>query len=205
MEMEAEGTREIDLAGNVVADVSLAFEGLPERITVPVYGAGDGDSPVQLMQLRFVDAMVPRIRNFLIRSWQLLRWEYIYRHVQSGWKSYPEWDDRVAYYSGKISKQIPLFTRGEYLPLLYCLGTDHGEKETVRIRTSSGVDYPLQFMDQGEAGRFMEWLLYVSTLPGARDRLSLPGIGNYTLLLGDQPLTPEMVSSMRYLKVMPVY
>ncbi len=205
MEMEAEGTREIDLAGNVVADVSLAFEGLPERITVPVYGAGDGDSPMQLIQLRFVDVRVPRIPEIPDQIMATLEMEYIYRHVQSGWKSYPEWDDRVAYYSGKISKQIPLFTRGEYLPLFYCLGTDHGERETVRIRTSSGVDYPLQFMDQGEAGRFMEWLLYVSSMPGARDRLPLPEIGNYTLLLGDQPLTPEMVSSMRYLKVMPVY
>jgi hypothetical protein len=205
IEMEAEGTREIDLAGNVVADVSLAFKGFPERVTIPVYGAEDGDSPLQLLQLRFVDVRVPRIEELPDQITATLEMEYIYRHVKSGWKSYPEWDDRVAYYSGKTSKQITLFTREEYLPTLFCVGTDHEETEVIRIRSSMGIDYPLQFMDHGEAGRFLEWLMHVSSLPGVTDQSLLPEVGSYILLLGDQPLTPEMVSTINYLKIMPVY
>ncbi|MCK4745981.1 MAG: hypothetical protein KAT15_03060, partial [Bacteroidales bacterium] len=36
LEIEEEGTREIDLTGNVIADVSLEFDGFPERITIPL-------------------------------------------------------------------------------------------------------------------------------------------------------------------------
>ncbi len=36
--------------------------------------------------------------------------DYIYRNVVSGQKTFPEWDDRVRYYSGTVSKRVPLFT-----------------------------------------------------------------------------------------------
>ncbi len=116
IEMEAEGTREIDLAGNVVADVSLAFEGFPERVTLPVYGSEGEDSPRQISRLNFVDVVVPRIMDLPDFIMATLEMDYIYRHVESGWKSYQEWDDRVAYYSGRLSKQIALFNRDQYLP-----------------------------------------------------------------------------------------
>ena len=129
IEMEAEGSRGIDLAGNVLADVSLAFEGFPERITLPVYSSDGEDAPRELSRLSFMDVLVPRIRDLPDPIMATLEMEYIYRHVESGWKSYQEWDDRVAYYSGKVSKKIALFNKAEYLPGLCGIGTDEEGKE----------------------------------------------------------------------------
>jgi len=205
LEMEAEGTREIDLAGNVLADVSLLFDAFPEKIAMPLYSDSSGDAPLHLSQLRFVDVMVPRIKDVPESIIATLEMEYIYRHVESGWKSYPEWDDRVSYYSGRVTKTVTLFTRDEYLPLLYCLGIEEDGGSAVKIRTERAIDYPLRFMDYGEASRFLEWLsgrVLASGEPGP----SLPVVvGTNTLLLGEQPLSAALISSMKDLKVIPVY
>ncbi|MCP4314401.1 MAG: hypothetical protein GY790_24365 [Bacteroidetes bacterium] len=200
IEMEAEGTREIDLAGNVVADVSMAFAGFPEIITQPVYPAGNGTSP---SQLTFMNVMVPRISTAPDSIMVTLEIEYVYRHVKAGWKSYQEWDDRVVYYSGKVSKPISLFKKDEYLPLLYKLGT--GESETLKVNSASGITYPLQFINYHEALRFLEWLTGRASLPGDPDMALPVEIGESTLMRGDQPLTPAMVSSMKNLRVLPKY
>ena len=44
--MEAEGTREVDLTGNVTADVSLQFEGFPELVMVPVFASDEAGNTV---------------------------------------------------------------------------------------------------------------------------------------------------------------
>ncbi len=211
LDMEAEGCREIDLAGNVVVDVSLEFEGFPERITLPVYASGNGDFP---LKLSFADVMVPRMKDAPDSIMATLEMEYIYRHVESGWKSYQEWDDRVAYFSGKVSKQVPLFCRDDYLPPLYCLGSEEKEAEAIRVRSASGMDYPLQFLNYREAQRFLDALRGRASAQGDPDRVSTQAdpeirmpvvIGDCSLLYGDQPLTRAMVSSMKNLRVLPVY
>ena len=50
--------------------------------------------------------------------------DYVFRNVISGQKTFPEWDDRVKYYNGSVSKTIPLFTSDDYVPDFYCIGTD---------------------------------------------------------------------------------
>lgn len=201
--MEAEGCREIDLAGNVVVDVALEFEGFPERITQPVYAAGSGDFP---LTLSFADVMVPRIKDAPDSIMATLEMEYVYRHVESGWKSYQEWDDRVAYYNGKVSKQVSLFCRDDYLPPLYCLGSEKQEAEAIRVRSASGIDYPLQFLNYREAQRFLDALRgRASTQADPAGALTEVVIGDCSLLYGDQPLTRAMVSSMKNLRVLPVY
>ena len=203
--METEGNREIDLAGNVVADVSLAFEAYPERVTFPVYTSFGEDLPLQLSGLRFADIRIPRLSDLPDSIMATLKMEYIYRHVESGWKSYQEWDDRVAYYSGKLSKEVSLFHKGEYLPPLYCLGTEGEGKEVLKIRSFSGVDYPLQFLDYSEASRFLEWLSALSSAPD-RENIGIPiKAGNHTFIYEDKLLNPEMLFSLPELKVMPVY
>lgn len=193
--MEAEGNREIDLSGNVIADVSLAFAAYPEKVALPVYTFSDEDLPFQLSDLRFADLMVPRISELPDTIMANLKVEYIYRHVESGSKSYQEWDDRVAYYSGKLSKEVNLFHKSEYLPSLYCLGTEGEGKGVLKIRSLSGVDYPLQFRDYIEASRFLEWLLINGS----------PKVGNHTLIFEGQALNPALVLSLSELKVMPVH
>jgi len=212
--MEAEGTREIDLAGNVLADVSLTFEGFPERITLPVYGADGVDFP-HLSGLNFVDVYVPRLRDLPDPLMATLTMEYIYRHVESGWKSFQEWDDRVAYYSGRVSKEIQLLKKEDYLPQLYCLGSETEGEEAIKIRSSSGVMYPLQFIGYQEAGRFLEWLLNFGQGPGEQAQGQAQGqgqgqsqqieAGSYTLMWDGEVLTSQMLTSLVKLKVVPVF
>ena len=52
-----------------------------------------------------------------------LKMYYVFRHVINGQKTFPEWDDRVKYYRGRVSKTVPLFTNNDYVPDFYCIGT----------------------------------------------------------------------------------
>lgn len=196
IEMEAEGNREIDLAGNVLAEVALKFEAFPERVFIPVFSAPGEAFPPLLMELRPEDILVPRIKELPDSIMATLEMEYIYRHVKTGWKSYQEWDDRVAYYKGRVEKQVLLFNKSDYLPLLYCLGTDGEEKETLKIRTASGKEYPLQFFGYREANRFLKWLQLKD---------SVHKTGANTLLWNGQSITSEMLLSIKELKVIPRY
>lgn len=208
LEMETEGCREIDLAGNVVADVSMEFEGFPEKVVQPLYSAVNGDP---FPQLSFMDVILPRLEDAPDSIMAILEMEYVYRHVESGWKTFQEWDDRVAYYSGRVRKPVLLFHKSEYLPSLYCLGVENkGSKEreewALRVRSASGAEYPLQFLDHREARRFLDWLYGAALAPGGVDRVGLPfEIGDCSLLWGDQPLTQAMLSSMKKLGVVLVY
>ena len=198
IEVEEEGTREIDLTGNVIADVSLEFEGFPERLTLPVF-TGDGNWGEEVIAVRFMDVLVPRMEEAPDTLFAQLQMDYIYRHVAAGWKTYQEWDDRVEYYSGNLSRAIPLFTRKEYLPTLFALETGPGGQGALKIRTNHGMDYSLQFKDYPDASRFMEWLL------ASGDDSDMPVvIGTNTLLLDGIPLTKQKLSGID-IKVVPVY
>lgn len=199
--VEEEGTREIDLTGNIMADVSLEFEGFPERIAIPLFaGEGmEGDRTPTVAALRFVDVVVPRIEEAPDSIEAVLTFEYIYRHVQSGWKTFQEWDDQVEYYSGRISRSVTLFSRQEYVPLFYRIGTDTGSEESVKFRRQDGKEYLLQFKDYSDASRFMEWL---ESMP-SRGKDSI-AIGNTQLLYQQEPLTPERFTDAP-LKVAPVF
>lgn len=205
IEMEAEGSRETDLSGNVLADVSLQFEAFPEKITLPVFTAPGEAYPPGITGLSFVDILVPRIKELPDSIMASLKMEYIYRHVRSGWKSFQEWDDRVDYYSGEVRKQLVLFNRSDYTPSLYCLGTDEKEKRAIKIRSVSGMDYPLQFVDYRYAARFLEWLLLQAGGEPAQKTSKTIKAAGFTLLWNGQHLTREMIQTMKELKVLPVY
>jgi len=207
--IEEEGTREIDLSGNVIADVSLEFAGFPERLTIPLFsgekqdGVRAGGSVVAA--LKFVDVLVPRMEDAPDTIKAVLELDYVYRHVQSGWKTYQEWDDQVEYYTGTVKKEIPLFTKKDYLPWFYCIGTEHPQKRAMKIRTGAGKEYPLQFKDYSDASRFFMWLV---DLPGRGDEPASGQaikIGNNTLLFNGKPVTRDQVISEADLKVLPVY
>lgn len=197
--VEEEGTREIDLTGNVIADVTLEFEGFPERITIPLFaGQGpDGPGARGVAALKYVDVLVPRMEEAPDTIKGLLQLDYIYRHVQSGWKTYQEWDDRVEYYSGIVKKEIPLFTKKEYLPTFYTIGTEITEKTTMKVRTETGIEYPLQFKDFTDASRFYNWLRGLTEKEGIM-------IGKNTLLFDGAPVIPGQIDKEE-MKVMPVY
>ena len=200
--IEEEGTREIDLTGNVTVDVSMEFDGFPERIAIPLFLGEDqgGNSPAEVTSLRFVDVLVPRLDEAPDTLFAMLNLEYVYRHVQSGWKTFAEWDDRVEYYSGSIKKQVTLFLKEDYLPVFYCIGIDHPDRAHVKIRKETGKEYLLQFKDYTDASRVMEWL---ERLAGKNSGEPLH-IGNASLWFNGKSLTPDQITG-NAMKVMPVY
>ena len=198
MIMEAEGTREVDLCGNVTADVSLVFDGFSETVMVPVF-VGAGSGALELSALNFINMDVPAMADAPDTLYAILSLDYIYRHVQSGWETFAEWDDKVEYYQGMVSKKVPLFLKNDYLPRLFCIGTDQGEKHALKFRKSPKKEYLLQFRNYRDASRFLEWLQ-----DPARRPTDPVFIGSNKLLYKDSPITPGEVLGNQ-LKVLPVY
>jgi hypothetical protein len=200
IEMEEEGTREIDLTGNVMADVQLRFDGFPEKLAVPIFETNGEELPglPRVKGLILKEVLVPWMKEAPDTLRALLQVEYIYRHVQAGWKTFQEWDDQVEYYSGTLEKEISLFTRSEYVPAFYGIGTRSGGSGGLRVRSRNGNEYPLQFGSYQEASQFRDWLY---TLEG-------PGpvrCSGYTLLYGATPLRTEKLTEGIEMKVMPVF
>ena len=196
--IEEEGTREVDLTGNVVADVSLLFDGFPEIVMVPVFTV-DEDGTVELSALNFEDVVVPAMSDAPDTLYADLTLDYIYRHVASGWLTFAEWDDKVEYYQGSIDKKVPLFLKKDYLPRFFCIGTEHGGKNALKFRKTPEKEYLLQFRDYHDASRFLEWLQNPS-----RIQSDPVFIGSNKLLYKGEPVTPDEVLE-NHLKVVPVY
>lgn len=200
LEIESEGTRETDLTGNVIADISLAFAGFPEIVVVPVFTdtISNGER-VDFVALRFVDVVVPAMEEAPDTIYANLSLDYIYRHAAGGWKTYAEWDDNVEYYQGHRSKKVPLFLKKDFVPALFCIGTEEGEKYCLKFRKSQGKEYLLQFWDQHDASRFLEWLQSPS-----RSRTDPVRIGENTILYDGAPVTPGEIAENQ-LRVLTVY
>jgi hypothetical protein len=200
--VEEEGTREIDLTGNVIADVSLEFEGFPERIAFPQF-AGE-HSPltgkVSLTGFSFADVMVPRMEEAPDTLTASLTFDYVYRHVQSGDKTFVEWDDQVEYYTGKVNKQIPLFLKRDYIPGFYCIGSERDPNKQLKIKDGGDKEYLLQFVNYQDARRVVE---YLYGLEGA-----IPGevliFGKVSILFEGKTLSQKQAAQGKW-KVMPVY
>ncbi|MCK5737220.1 MAG: hypothetical protein KAH21_12120, partial [Spirochaetaceae bacterium] len=198
MVIEAEGTREVDLTGNVTADVSLVFDGFSEIVMVPVFVSA-GSGALELSALNFIHMDVPAMADAPDTIYAILSLDYIYRHVQLGWETFAEWDDKVEHYQGKVSKKVPLFLKKDYLPRLFCIGTDQGEKHALKFRKSPEKEYLLQFRAYQDASRFLDWL--VDPVRRPTDPVFL---GSNKLFYQGSPITPGEVPANQ-LKVLPVY
>jgi len=196
--IEEEGTREVDLTGNITADISLLFEAFPELVMVPVFTATD-DGSSEFAALNFEDVLVPAMSDAPDTLFAELRLDYIYRHVASGWNTFAEWDDNVEYYQGSHSQQVPLFSRNDYLPHFFCIGTDQGGKDALKFSKSQDKEYLLQFRDRHDASRFLEWLQNPS-----RQQSDPVFIGSSKLLYKGVPITPGEVLAYQ-LKIIPVF
>lgn len=203
IEIFEEGTRGADLAGNLSADVSLQFESFPERVTIPHYSGESRDGVSKVSALNFMDVMVPRMEDAPEAISATLELEYIYRHVESGWKTFQEWDDRVAYYKGSVTREVILFEKHEYAPPIYCIADVSGD-ERLRIWSGTGIQYPLQFNSEAEANQFLEWLIHESMEENSHSHSNIE-IGDYRLMCGSQALTFDSLRNRLRLEVMHVY
>ena len=200
--IEEEGTREIDLTGNVMADVSLEFDGFPERIFIPQFTIEDpfGPGDTSLAAFGFMDILVPQMEEAPDTIFATLSLDYVYRHVNSGRKTFVEWDDQVEYYTGKVEKRIPLFLRKDYLPGFYCIGAQQNPDERLRIREELGKEYLLQFLNYQDASKVALWLEGLGAAPGNESVV----VGKMQFLYQGDILTPSMASGGEW-KVIPVY
>lgn len=196
--IEAEGTREVDLTGNVFADVSLQFDGFPEVVLIPVF-ASDEDGNTVLSTLNFVDVVVPAMSDAPDTIYADLNLYYIYRHVASGWNTFAEWDDKVEYYQGSFGRKVPLLLKKDYLPSFYCIGTGQGSNEALTLRKATDKEYLVQFMDYPKAAAFLEWLQD----PEQKQNDPVIISGNMLLYKGEY-ITPREVMENQ-LEVVPVY
>ena len=192
LEVKEESSRETDLAGNVIAEVNLEFEAMTEKVCVPL---GDG--------LKFIDVLVPRMETVPNEISARLELEYIYRHVESGAKTFQEWDDRVAYYKGRVRREVSLFEREDFVPRIYGIGREEvTDARWIRVRTAEAVEYPLQFLEYDDAVAFFNFLANESgQLTEGSGGIH---VGTNTLLYGDEPLKPGMLPEGGF-KVMAVF
>ena len=166
---------------------------------------------MKLSGLSFVDVSVPRMEKAPEKIMATLKMDYVYRHVESGSRTFQEWDDRVAYYSGTLTRQVPLFQRHEYVPGLYGIGQDGDPKELLKVRNPAGTDYPLQFREHGEASAFLDWLARELTDADGPAEGGPVTIGIWELRFEGKPLTrPQQGTGMPdeagiALRVLPVY
>ena len=205
IEMEEEGTREIDLTGNIIADVSLEFDQFPEVLSV---FSGLSDSTGKLndpdkLKVQYTEVVVPLMADIKDTIYADLTINYVYRNVGHGRRTFPEWDDRVKYYSGIVRKTVPLFTIRDYVPDFYCIGTNKIVKEMLKIQTADNKSYELKFRSYEEAYNFWEWLMhYLSKNENEENAVK---IGGQTLLFRGKDLTYRQIRGEPGFMVIPCY
>jgi hypothetical protein len=206
IEMEEEGTREIDLTGNIIADVSVSFERFPGVVTV-ITGLNDSTgrySKPEKVRIQLADVMVPLMEDIEDTIYAELRMDYIYRNVVNGDRTFPEWDDRIRYIRGSVKEMIPVLTARDYVPGFFCIGSVGGSglPEMIRIE-SPGSSYPLIFRSYGEALSFYNWLTWYFT-----DRhYATEGVkpGGYELKYRGSDLSGKVFTGDASLKLLPYY
>ncbi|MBK8883894.1 MAG: hypothetical protein IPN67_16395 [Bacteroidales bacterium] len=191
IEMEEEGTREIDLTGNILADLSLEFDKFPEILT-DISGIKDStgryNEPDKLT-IKFSETTVPAMETVKDTVFADLTMDYVFRNVINGERTFAEWDDHVRYYNGSVSKRVPLFTSGDFIPDFYCIGNprNNTDRSIVKIVTPAKKEYSVIFRSYKEAQAFYEWLAGFFNTSGNLNKSVT--IGGYRLKFKDDDLT----------------
>lgn len=207
IEMEEEGNREIDLTGNIIADVSLEFDKFPERlysITGLIDSTGKYNNPDKLA-LHYTVVYVPLIREPYDTIRATIKLDFIYRNVVSGRRTFQEWDDRIKYFKGTVEDTIPFMSKSDFMPHFYCIGneTEPGNPDYVKIETSPGELYLLKFRTYEEASGFYYWLRSYFSQQANREKSIM--IGEQTLKFRGSDLTYNKAVMGSGIRVLPYY
>jgi hypothetical protein len=207
IEMEEEGIREIDLTGNVTADVSLEFDRYPEILT-GIIGLKDStgrfNEPDRLT-IRYTDVVIPMMEEIMDTIYAELRMDYIFRNVLNGSRTFPEWDDRIKYYTGSVTKTIPLFSAHDYVPHFYCIGNDNGadKRDVIKIASSENKVYSMIFRTSSEASAFYDWIIHY--IRKTENKAKVVKIGGQTLKFMDSDLTGNLIEDYSRFRIIPYY
>jgi hypothetical protein len=164
--MEEEGMREIDLTGNVTADVALKFDENLEfiyKISALKTDAGLYNK-TDALKIVTIPVKLPNLKDAPAEIKAKLTFEYVYRHVKPGRgeRTFFEYDDKVQYYKGKNTKEVTIFKKADYLPQLFYIGKlgpqKSGVPKSLQLKIKDGGSYqPLRFASMLEANEFYKW------------------------------------------------
>lgn len=215
--IEQEGRREIDLCGNVIADINLKFDENIETLTrIEGYKTNEGKyNTPDKMKLELFSVIVPNLNGLPEIIQATLKYEYLYRHIKKGSKTYFEWDDVVEYQYGDTSKNITLFKKKDYIPAFYNINVIGEDKLNSVQRTkilledlNSKDTSEIVFQSLEEARSFLNWLIKFDSLKS--ETQNPIKIDNHKLLIvskcDSKELTPEHLSTIKSkLMVLPYY
>ena len=167
LDLESEGTREIDLSGNVVADVTMQFDPLE----MPVFSIPNltkdtgGFNPPKDVKVIPIHAKIPSVEQ-AGKMTGTLTYTYAYRHVVKNAKTFYEFDDRVQYYTGKVTKKVNVLSLEDVMPAYFGiipLGaamTDPNKRLKIEDPTGAAgfTIADLVFQDEQSANDFLDWL-----------------------------------------------
>jgi hypothetical protein len=216
--IEEEGEREIDLTGNVIANVSCEFK--PEtKYLFSISSLQDDDNQFnkpEKVSVNVLLAQVPKAVAYPEKIQAKLTLTYVYRHVQNfrGQRTYYEWDDKVRYYTGTIHKDVTVFYKKDYLPDFAFIGKKGQDTIGMGSRFQLVMQLPLNqsqlllFQSYQEARSFYTWLTNYAVQEGSLDTQIT--IGGYKLrwLDGDKngPVTKQYLrDSASALLAVPLY
>jgi hypothetical protein len=174
LQLESEGTREIDLAGNVTADVTMEFDAFPEVLYTLSNAKNESEIFLQPSEVHLGETVGFAPKETTIHSIRaMLTYTYAYRHVEKGEKTFYEWDDKVNYVTGTVSKEVTLMKARDILPPFCCLkfqsDTSTGDKNFIKIRNLAGglgvQETNLAFPNQSAANNFIIWLVSYKCSP----------------------------------------
>lgn len=207
IEMEEEGTRETDLAGNIIADVSIEFDPFSETVTV-FSGLTDSTGKprdADKLSVRFSEENVPLIETIADTIYAEMKLDYIYRNVAGREKTFSEWDDRIRFINGTVIKKIPILTARDYVPGFYCIGAaGYGnERELIRLESSAGKGHNLIFRSYAEAVSFYDWLEWY--FMSSQNRKKGLTIGIYSVMWHEKELTESNFSGENSPEILPYY
>jgi hypothetical protein len=203
LDLESEGTREIDLSGNVIVEVTMQFT----PFQFPIFEMPDPGDDGAFKKPKDADivtiiAKIPAEQNVKALTGHL-SYTYAYRHVKNKSKTFFEWDDNIQYYTGKVTKKVTILLPEDVMPGFFGiipLGGDIGKaNQRLKIADPTGVngftETDLTFGDQLSATDFLEWL---TQYPCAEADLNSPIRFKNHLQLNfeGKPLTRQKVNSL---------
>jgi hypothetical protein len=198
LKVHEDGDREIDLTGNVVANVSLRMEAAPS-IVYALDGLKDDDDNYNTpdkLTVKAVPVMIPKMETIPDAIVDTLTLHYFYRHVTNGHgkKTFYEWNDAVVDYEGTYQKPVKILDKKDIVPPFYYIGKinpsapfSHNTRLKLQNIVPARADqahapiHNLQFATQAEAVAFYDWLInYKAAQPS--DPIKM---GNFMLVLDD--------------------
>jgi hypothetical protein len=204
LEAEEEGTREIDLTGNLLADVSLGFDGVPLIVSrfQDLTDSSGRFNPPRKITLRTEELSVPVTPKHSDTIFAVLNMDYVFRCVSKGQRTFQEWDDHVKYYKGTVSRQVALMTAGDYVPQFFLIGDGKAEYESNLISISAnGKSFPIVFRSGQEADSFLKWMSSHFSHP--ENALRPVSISGFKFILHTDTLNGSAWSKNNEIRVIP--